>query len=306
MDGVHGRHRDLVADAQQTLGQVVFRSAELREQGLTRGQVERAIRTGQLVRIRRGVFVVAGADPDYVRAARLGGRLACVSLLHKLGVFVLDHSRLHLHLPENAARLPTRGERDQAHWHDLTRPVLGSHAVSLRDAIQQAIRCQTPRAAVATMDSLLHRRVVDLAALHDICAELPRRFQVLLELVDGRSESGPETLLRLILRTIDCATEIQVEIRGVGRVDFVIDGWLIIECDSQEHHSDWDQQCRDRARDLEAAAQGYTTVRVTANDVFHRRDQLRNQLARVIAHGAQHADSRTIQATRRAQTARRA
>jgi very-short-patch-repair endonuclease len=40
----------------------------------------------------------------------------------------------------------------------------------------------------------------------------------------------------------------------VGRVDFLVEGWLIIECDSKAHHEGWDKQRRDRRRDLAAAA----------------------------------------------------
>lgn len=267
------------------LRRAVFRFSELRRDGLTRRQIAQAVHTGRLRRLRRGVYAVENADQDVVQAAELGGRLACVSMLHKLGVFVLDHSELHCHLPANASRLPERGPRVIGHWQDLRSEPLGSHAVSLRDAIQQSIRCQPARAAVATMDSLLHRGLVDLPTLREICSELPARLQVLMRLVDPRAESGPETLLRLALRTLGCSVEIQVWIHAVGRVDFVLDGWLIVECDSREFHGGWDRQAADRARDLEAAAQGYYTVRVIAEDVFARVEEISAQLARLLEHG---------------------
>ena len=71
-------------------------------------------------------------------------------------------------------------------------------------------------------------------------------------------------LMRLILRSIGCVFDVQVVIAGVGRVDFVVNGWLIIECDSEEHHSSWADQKRDRRRDQAAAARGYATYRPIA------------------------------------------
>ena len=58
-------------------------------------------------------------------------------------------------------------------------------------------------------------------------------------------------------------------ISGVGRVDFVVDGFLIIECDSRQFHEGWEKQRADRRRDLAAAARGYFTLRVLAEDLLH-------------------------------------
>lgn len=165
----------------------------------------------------------------------------------------------------------------------------GSHAVALRDAVLQSVLCQSPRATVATLDNLLHLGLVDTESLQEIFTELPARCRILLGLVDGRAESGSETLVRLILRSLDCTAELQVRIEDVGRVDFVVDGWLIIECDSRAHHGGWEQQVRDRARDLEAAVRGYVTVRVIAADAFERPEWLRLQFQRILAHGSRMA-----------------
>ena len=53
--------------------------------------------------------------------------------------------------------------------------------------------------------------------------------------MDARSESGLETIMRLGLGRLGCAVEPQVRIQGIapngrdGRVDFVVDGWLVID-----------------------------------------------------------------------------
>jgi hypothetical protein len=48
--------------------------------------------------------------------------------------------------------------------------------------------------------------------------------------VDAWSGAGAETLVRLMLRTVGARFEPQVEVPGVGRVDVLVDGWLIVEC----------------------------------------------------------------------------
>ena len=91
--------------------------------------------------------------------------------------------------------------------------------------------------------------------------------------------------MRLLLRGLGCTVQIQVSISGVGRVDFVVDGWLIVECDSEAHHAGWEAHKRDRRRDLAAAALGYTTVRPIAEDILYRREHVLAQLKQVLTAG---------------------
>ena len=108
---------------------------------------------------------------------------------------------------------------------------------------------------------------------------------MLRALLDPRAEAGTESLTRLILRTIGCRFDLQVRIDGVGRVDFVVDGWLIIECDSREFHSSWEAHARDRRRDASALERGYATVRLLAVDVLENPDAVRAQLQRIVDAG---------------------
>ena len=89
--------------------------------------------------------------------------------------------------------------------------------------------------------------------------------------------------MRLILRSIGCVFDVQVVIAGVGRVDFVVNGWLIIECDSEEHHSSWADQKRDRRRDQAAAARGYATYRPIAEDILWHSDEVRAAIVGLLA-----------------------
>ncbi|AYF98215.1 type IV toxin-antitoxin system AbiEi family antitoxin domain-containing protein [Protaetiibacter intestinalis] len=262
----------------------LIRSRELVALGWSRARIRAAEEGGQLVRLRRGAFGPASLDQDCRDAARMRGRLTGVSALRRAGVFVLAADRLHVHVPPSAARL-TRIVRP----HRLSRRALirnphpDALVVEVIDALHDAVLSQPPRAAVATIDSALHLGLLPADDLDELFATLPRRYRRLRRLIDARAESGPETFVRLILRALGWHFDCQVQIDGVGRVDFLVDGWLIIECDSQAYHSDWDAQRRDRRRDLAAAAQGFVTLRVIAEDVLWHSERVRAALVGVVA-----------------------
>lgn len=256
----------------------VLRRVDLHALGMRAHEIRRAVAAGELVRVRRDRYMVGGGGP-VERAVRVGGRLACVSVLALAGVFVLDPRRVHVHLARSASRLrsPHDAARSLAsadraglclHWSPLREPPEGLAAVGLHDALRQAVRCQEPRAAVATVDSVLHAGLMTWDEVRDVFSGLPRRYRTILRLADPTAEAGSETFMRLILRQLGLRYETQVVISGVGRVDFLVEGWLIIECDSKAHHEGWEKQRRDRKRDLAAAQLGLVTFRPLAEDLF--------------------------------------
>ncbi len=261
-----------------------FRSRDLVERGWRGRDIRTAAGLGRLVTVRRGAYCTPDTDADCVEAGRTRGRLACVSELRRRGVFVLDHSTRHMHVTADAARLPAMSAHGRVHREQLSRaPHPRSMSVDVFDALREAVLCQPPRAAIATIDSALHLGVFPHDELDELFAGLPRRYRRLRRLLDSRAESGPETLTRLILRSIGCVFDVQVVIAGVGRVDFVVNGWLIIECDSEEHHSSWADQKRDRRRDQAAAARGYATYRPIAEDILWHSDEVRAAIVGLLA-----------------------
>jgi very-short-patch-repair endonuclease len=260
----------------------VFCRADLLAMGMRPKQITRAVRGGVVVRVRRDRYMFAPvARID--RAVRVGGRLACVSVLSLRGVFVFDDSRVHVHLERSMSRMRSPVDRTRAfghidrasttlHWSPLRADGQSLGVVSVADALAQAVRCQDARSAVATVDSVLHQGVLSEAEVRDVFASLPARYGVILRLTDPRSEAGTESLMRLILRQLGVRFEVQVVIDDVGRVDFLVEGWLIVECDSKAHHEGWVQQRRDRRRDLAAARQGFVTLRPLAEDLLYDRE----------------------------------
>lgn len=257
----------------------------LAEWGLGRHQVARFVADGRLIRTRNGRYLPADAHPLLVEAGRLGGRLDCVSLLAALGVFVRARHPLHLQFTPATSRLPKRPPAVVAHWRasERARAEVASDVVS---ALAQACRCQSPRDAVATLDSAWNLGFVGDPEIAEVFARLPLRYWALRGLLDPRAESGAESLMRLIFRALGCTVELQVQLPGVGRVDLIIDGWLIVECDSRAHHGGWESQMRDRRRDIAAAGLGFTTIRPVAEDIYFRHDEVVTWMKAIVARGS--------------------
>uniref|UniRef100_UPI00197B290F endonuclease domain-containing protein n=1 Tax=Microbacterium sp. CPCC 204701 TaxID=2493084 RepID=UPI00197B290F len=188
-----------------------------------------------------------------------------VSELARWGVFVWDASDVHIAVPSTRSRL-RRSPGVRVHWTQSSAD--GWSSTDIVDALVLAVTCQPMRAAIATLDSALHRGLIGESDLDAIFAALPRRLRTLRRQLDPSAESGSESLMRLILKRHGCHVESQVDILGVGRVDFVVDGWLIVECGNKAHHNKWTAQVEDRRRDQAAAALGYVTYRPIAADIF--------------------------------------
>lgn len=245
-------------------------SGDLFEAGLTRREITAAVAAGSLIRARGNVYVDPTAAPQLLTAARAGGRLHCVSALALSKVFVEERPGVHTHLPRNGEFRAMHGDVVR-HWGDLMRtPHPRSLVVEPIDAVRQAILCQKPRASIATIDPALHLGFIRQIELDELFEALPARMRLLRPHIDGRAESGTEALVRLIARALGAQVEVQVVIAGVGRVDMVVDGWLVIECDSRGYHAGWKAQLEDRRRDLALAALGYTTIRPAAEDILYR------------------------------------
>lgn len=259
--------------------------ATLRSQGVSRARIDAAVARGALIRVRRGTYVAGDCPADFLAAIRHGGRLDCLSLLVALGVFVIGSSALHVQMDYGTTRVPARRDGVLRHWRRTT-VARDALAAPLVEALAQSCRCQPPRAAIATLDSAWQLRLVDEADIAAVFRLLPHRFGILRAHLDRRAESGIETLVRLMLAAQGWQVEVQVTISGVGRVDLVVDGWLIIECDSERFHGGWEEGRRDRRRDLQAARLGYVTLRPIAEDVLHRPDEVLTAIRDVVAHRA--------------------
>lgn len=244
-----------------------------------------AVRAGSLTRLRPGWFAAADATAEHVQAVQNAGFVSCVSYFGARGAYRPEGQQLHLGVAgSNRARSPLP---DVAlHWSRRT-PMSKAPAVeaSSQRALEHLLLCQPTDQAVAVVDSALHRGIIGPGLLASTLALLPVRLQPLLPAFDGRAESGIESLTRFRLLACGVVCRPQVEIPGVGRVDLLIDDWLVVELDGRRWHEAADSFTRDRRRDAAAVLRGYTVLRFGYADVVHDWGRTSSTILATLARG---------------------
>ncbi|MBA3525064.1 MAG: hypothetical protein H0T85_11060 [Geodermatophilaceae bacterium] len=226
--------------------------ARLRALGLTPYALRIAERGGGVVRIRHGVHGLPDAEPGLLAAVRIRGILSCTSAarFHDLPIMSTRPDRPHVTVPRSRGR--ARAANATVHRREL---VPDDHDESCTSPLRTVLDCARELpfpAGVVLCDAALHRGLqpaeLDTAAMH---ARGPGAQQLrrVVAAADGRAESPIETLLRLVAGSLgDLA--LQVAILGVGRVDMVLDGLLVLEADGFAHHKDRDTYRNDRRRGM--------------------------------------------------------
>ena len=274
----------------------ILSRGELLALGYSPKRITRHVREGTIIRVRRDHYLLTAESDSVITSVRIGGRLTCVSAIALMSpdAFVFSHNHLHVHVERDRSRLrgaassSKRWSKQSATgvrvtWGDLTELPVSRHMVAIADAVRTMIRCRPEREAIATVDSLLRLRILSMMQLREVFATLPSRHRPILQRIDARAESGTESLMRLILWELGVAFVTQAAIPGVGRVDFLVDGFLIVECDSKQFHEGWERQRADRRRDLAAATAGYVTLRVLAEDLLHHPERVERPVRELLA-----------------------
>lgn len=229
-----------------------------------RRQLAAAIGAGAVVRVARGVVALPGAEEPAVALAH-GGALTCMSAFGVYGLPLLTPPAV-AHVAVPADRGIARGVVQ--HW--TTRPV-GAGVVALPLALAQARECLPTDEWVAAADAAV-RRGLDLV---DLRAHRPHRgrlaFDAAVRAVDGRSQSLPESLLRVALRDAGQVVEPQAFVPGVGHVDLLVEG-VVVEVDGFAYHSGRGEYREDRRRDRAAHRIGLSVLRYPFEEVVRHRD----------------------------------
>lgn len=244
----------------------VVRGTLLQKYGITRRMRADEVRVGALQRVRSGVFAVPDVDASLVEAAEHGGALTCAHALRLHGVWCLDNQGpVHVWL----------GGKGRVH-HDQCECVghydaghAGVGLAPLEEVLVHLYRCFGDEAFFAALESSLTQRKITDAARRRIRRRLPARAHWLIDLARSDADSGLESLLRLRLYVRGISLDSQVMIPTVGRVDFVIDGRLILEADGKGNHEGVGQRHRDLVRDAAASALGYETLRFDYAQIVH-------------------------------------
>ncbi|WP_138445353.1 type IV toxin-antitoxin system AbiEi family antitoxin domain-containing protein [Sinomonas susongensis] len=270
------------------LGQVmhlfhgVCRLRDLLLRGVSEPEVRAAVVRGDLVRVRKGLYALSDADPVFVAAKRTRSLLTCASAAGFYGLWTLAEPGQRadrFHLLRKTGEDPPNAviHRDTRVPPDPYAPVAG-----LADVVLHAVRCLPELEALLLAESAMRKGL----SMDFIRERLPGNrngpARAVLDLVDSGSESPIETLARVHLRRAGFHVETQVEIEGVGWVDSLVEGWLILELDGKTHE-ERAQREKDRRRDRAAQLRGHPVFRYGYADVVHRPEAFVAEVARMLA-----------------------
>jgi very-short-patch-repair endonuclease len=258
------------------------RLADLHRAGFTRAAVDTAVGRGAVRRIRRGLVGVPNGDPDIRRALMANGLITCVSAAGELGLWTLKQPA-ELHLWMDHGRLPASVA---AHRGSLAGQRLPGAYVAVLDAVLHALRCRPALEAMVIAESALRLGAV---RRRELIEHLPGRrngvYRTLVERLRTDAGSPLEIIARELFRQAGLRVETQVHIRGLGRVDLLVEGRVIVELDGMDFHWNRETFRKDRFRNNQGVLAGLPTLRYVYEDLVFRPEmvlaQVRSMVRRV-------------------------
>ncbi len=253
---------------------------------LTRDQLDEALTSGRLNRIRRNLYVLADIREVRRVAIAAGGVASHLTAAQHWGWKVKDP-------PARPCITLARGSRTpvgdlELHWQDLTPAEIAGHVTRRVPTVIACARAYDEAAALCVADSALREGQVTREQLLASARRSPRtgraRAISVVQLADGRAANPFESVLRWLCASVVGLHAVpQSEVDGVGRVDlFDARLGIVIEAESFEFHGSLDAFRRDVRRYTECARRGLVVVRFTWQEVMYQPDYVRATLADVV------------------------
>ena len=101
--------------------------------------------------------------------------------------------------------------------------------------------------------------------------------------LDLRAESIVEVDAQHLLRKNGLSYEAQVFLPGIGRVDLLLAGFLIVEIDGYAFHSKRADMLRDRDRNNSSAVKGYAVLRYMPEHIWFSPSRVITEIKAVLA-----------------------
>ena len=242
----------------------VARTATVLRAGFSDRDVRNAVASGAVRRLRHGVVALPGAAPDLVAAVMGNGLLTCASGARHRGLWLLhEPDRIHL-LCRHGGPPEAVVHRESLVPHRTAEPV-----ASTTDILVHSLRCLPEVEAAVIVESAVRLGVTTLPYLRQ---RLPGNrngtARKVLELVDGTADSPIEVVARILFRAEGIHTRTQVDLPEIGFVDFLLEGFLIVEIDGSSHLEPR-QVKKDRVRNNASALSGYAVLRYGYAEVVY-------------------------------------
>lgn len=258
----------------------IMRTRALEDQGVGRARLRDLVARGRLIRPQRGWVALPETDRDLLYAAQRGVVLSCMTVVRRQGLWSLER-RGPLHVAARSPHSHLGGDGHVIHWG---RPVLRRQPHLLVDPVENALAyaasCQPWEEAHAIWESALNTGVVTLESL--ALLPLGSRARKLLHECTPFSDSGLESYVGRRLRSLGLSVVAQAWLLG-HRVDFLIDGWLVLQIDGATHTGE--QRDRDNRHDALLLMNGYGSIRVSYREVMFEWPRVQSQVMTVISQG---------------------
>jgi hypothetical protein len=248
-----------------------------------------ALRSGRIVRVRRGVLACDHADELEVQAAASGGAVTCTSVLATHGVWVAGSTGFHIQVPPTASRV---GHQGTVHWG---RPRFGMETpwrASRLQSLWQAMHCLDEENALAAIESAIRLGFVDAAEVRMLVAHAPDRLRPWLRHLCHTSQSGNETVVRVRLQRVGYRVVSQGAVPGMGHEDLVIEDCVGLDVDGRRWHGE-DRFVIDRDRDLRVEGLGRSALRIAAPHIWDSWPSTLAVIDRVVADALRERQRRT-------------
>lgn len=267
----------------------IVSAAQLMDAGWSRRSINSALSNGNLVRVAYGSYCFAPLSTEdlAIRAVKLGCWVTCFSALERHGLWV-PRIPGPPHLCTTYNRLSSGKARSKSvgshrRW---TRNPSKAPVLDIVDSLTEAIHCGTSEQAFIVLESALRLGKVTPTEVDRIVGKC-FAYQAKSLGSPGRfSESGTESAFAFRMNRLGIRFRQQVNIAGIGRVDFLIGDSLVVELDSFEHHQASRRGFnRDRERDADLHLRGYRVIRLTYDQVFYKWEECERRVVEAIRQG---------------------
>lgn len=239
---------------------------------VTHDQLTRAVAAGRVHKPRFNRYVLVDVAAHRRAAATTGGVISHLSAAEHYGwKLKFVPTRPCITLPRSAHK-PV-GDYE-LHWADLSEKELHRHVTSRARTVIDCARAYDFDVALAVADSALREGILDQDDLLLAAAASPRtgrrRALAVAEAATGlRANPFESCLAAILMKVAGLDAQPQVEIDGVGRVDFLGRPLgIVVEAESLEFHGTRTALERDTKRYTACARLGLVVVRFTWDQVM--------------------------------------
>lgn len=214
---------------------------------------------------------------DQVRAFVYNACISCVSAaqIYELPVLMEERpQKTHLSVSYNRGMHPSKLRRfDDVCVHReqfVSDEERGTHVASIGTVLERVLVCMPLKVSLPMLDAARNRGLYDVSTLTipPTGSRLPHLKEA-LSLSSDRARSILETVARLQLIDMGLTPQVGVWIEGVGEVDMIVLGFIVIEVDGWAFHSSKEQREKDLKRDRELLRRGFVVLRFTYDDVMN-------------------------------------